>query len=107
RIDDGAKDRITASRADPLNAVEIQAIAYPGFPTDLQAAFGALLTQARGTSIIHERVFENRFLYLNELRKMGAEVKVSGQTARIQGPTRLEGSHVRATDIRSGAALVL
>ncbi len=101
------QDRITVGWRQPLTAVEIQAIAYPGFPTDLQAAFGALLTQARGTSIIHERVFENRFVYAAELRKMGAEIKVTGQTARIQGITPLHGAHVRATDIRSGAALVL
>ena len=106
-VDDSEPETLAASWVQPLSAVEIQAIAYPGFPTDLQAAFGALLTQARGTSIIHERVFENRFLYLNELRKMGAEIKVSGQTARIQGAGRLRGAQVHATDIRSGAALVL
>jgi len=107
RVDDHEPDCLGACWAEPLTAVEIQAIAYPGFPTDLQSAFGALLTQANGTSIIHERVFENRFLYLAELRKMGAEIKVTGQTARIQGPTRLHGASIRATDIRSGAALVL
>lgn len=97
--------RVAASK--PLTAVEIQAIHYPGFPTDLQAAFGALLTQARGTSLIHERVFENRLLYAQELRKMGAQIEVSGQTARITGPTRLEGATVKALDIRSGAAVIL
>ena len=90
-----------------LKAVDIQAIAYPGFPTDLQAAFGALLTQARGVSVIHERVFENRLLYANELRKMGAQIEVSGSMARIHGPTKLTGTTVQALDIRSGAALVL
>ena len=65
-------DRTTAGWSQPLTAVEIQAIAYPGFPTDLQSSFGALLTQACGSRIIHERVFENRFLYTRELRKMGA-----------------------------------
>lgn len=91
----------------PLFAVEIQAIHYPGFPTDLQAAFGALLTQAQGTSLIHERVFENRLLYAAELQKMGAVIDVSGQTARITGPTRLKGTTVKALDIRSGAAVIL
>jgi len=91
----------------PLAAVEIQAIHYPGFPTDLQAAFGALLTQAVGTSLIHERVFENRLLYAGELAKMGADIEVSGQTARVTGPTHLMGATVRALDIRSGAAVVL
>ncbi len=100
-------DRLSAAWHQPLGSVEIQAIAYPGFPTDLQTAFGALLTQADGVSIIHERVFENRFLYVSELRKMGAEIEVEVQTARIKGATRLRGANIRATDIRSGAALVL
>lgn len=97
--------RVTGRR--PLSAVEIQAIHYPGFPTDLQAAFGALLTQAVGTSLIHERVFENRLLYADELAKMGADVQVSGQTAEITGPTHLTGTTIKALDIRSGAAVIL
>jgi UDP-N-acetylglucosamine 1-carboxyvinyltransferase len=100
-------DWLTVRGGTPLQAVDIQAIHYPGFPTDLQAAFGALLTQAHGTSIIHERVFENRLLYAFELRKMGAVIDVDGQTARIQGPCRLRGAEVRALDIRCGAALIL
>lgn len=98
---------VTAAYSGPLEAVEVQAIAYPGFPTDLQAAFGALLTQAEGVSLVHERVFENRLGYTQELAKMGAQIAVSGQTARISGPTRLRGTTVRALDIRCGAALVL
>ncbi|MGE5619388.1 MAG: UDP-N-acetylglucosamine 1-carboxyvinyltransferase [Sphingomonadaceae bacterium] len=97
--------RVVGTR--PLSPVEIQAIHYPGFPTDLQAAFGSLLTQAAGTSLIHERVFENRLLYAQELRKMGADVRVSGQTAEITGPARLIGTTVKALDIRSGAAVIL
>lgn len=91
----------------PMAPVEIQAIHYPGFPTDLQAAFGALLTQANGISIIHERVFENRLLYAGELHKMGATIDVEGQTAHITGPANLRGTTVRALDIRSGAAVIL
>jgi UDP-N-acetylglucosamine 1-carboxyvinyltransferase len=102
-----ATDAVSAGRGRPLESVEVQAIAYPGFPTDLQAAFAALLTQARGTSIVHERVFENRLLYAQELNRMGADIEVSGQTARVRGPRRLRGTEVRALDIRSGAALVL
>ncbi len=98
---------ITAAREGDLRAVDVQAIHYPGFPTDLQAPFGALLTQAHGTSVIHERVFENRLLYAHELRKMGANIEVNGQMARIFGPTPLHGAHVRALDIRSGTAVVL
>ena len=87
--------------------VTVQALPYPGFATDLQAVFGALLTQAQGMSIIHERVYDNRLLYVGELRKMGASIVVAGQTAIINGPTPLAGTAVRALDIRSGAALVL
>jgi UDP-N-acetylglucosamine 1-carboxyvinyltransferase len=98
---------VIAASAGQLEAVEIQAIAYPGFPTDLQSAFSTLLTQARGVSLVHERVFENRLGYGLELAKMGARFEVTGQTARITGPTRLRGTNVRALDIRSGAAVVL
>ena len=92
---------------EPLLAVEVQTLHFPGFPTDLQAALAVALTQAQGTSIIHERVYDNRLLYADELRKMGASVLVSGQSATILGPTPLHGATVRALDIRSGAAVVL
>ena len=91
----------------PLRSVDIQAIHYPGFPTDLQAVFGALLTQANGVSTIHERVFENRLAYAEQLNAMGADIAVSAQTAVILGPTPLHGADVNALDIRSGAAMVL
>jgi UDP-N-acetylglucosamine 1-carboxyvinyltransferase len=100
-------ESVTAASTGSLEAVEIQAIAYPGFPTDLQSAFSTLLTQARGMSLVHERVFENRLGYGLELAKMGARFEVAGQTARITGPTALRGTDVRALDIRSGAAVVL
>ena len=90
-----------------LNAVNVQAVPYPGFATDLQSAMGALLTQAQGVSVLYERVYENRLLYVNELRKMGANITVDGQTAIITGPTPLVGTRVRSLDIRCGAALVL
>lgn len=105
-VEEGS-DWLRVAGRRPLSGVEIQAIHYPGFPTDLQAAFGAYLTQAHGTSLIHERVFENRLLYVEELRKMGAEIDVSGQTARINGPADLKGTEVKALDIRSGAAVIL
>jgi len=91
----------------PLVATEIQAIHYPGFPTDLQPPFGALLTQAHGWSIIHERVFENRLGYVAELVKLGAQIEVEAQTARIWGRTPLHGAQVQALDLRCGLALVL
>jgi len=90
-----------------LRAVSIQAVPYPGLPTDLQAPMAALLTQATGVSYVHERVFDNRLLYVSELRKMGAEVVSTGTTAIVSGPTPLIGTSVRALDIRAGAALLL
>ncbi len=95
-------------RSNPkLRAVEVQTLQYPGFPTDLQAAFATMLTQAEGTSLVHERVYDNRLQYAGELCKMGASISVSGQTAVIHGPVSLAGARVRALDIRAGAALVL
>ena len=80
---------------------------YPGFPTDLQAPFGALLTQAAGESLIHEILYNDRLLYLSEIAKMGSHAKMEGQFATIYGPSRLHGSTVQALDIRSGAALII
>jgi UDP-N-acetylglucosamine 1-carboxyvinyltransferase len=90
-----------------LQAINAQAVPYPGLATDLQAPLATLLTQAKGVSSIYERVFENRLLYVAELRKMGAEVITSGTTVIISGPTPLYAANVRAVDLRAGAALVL
>jgi UDP-N-acetylglucosamine 1-carboxyvinyltransferase len=91
-----------------LDAVELQALPYPGFPTDLQSVFSTLLTQAQGTSLVHERVFDDRLGYVNELKKLGANIRVtSPQTALIDGPSRLRGATVRASDLRAGSALIL
>ncbi len=103
----GEGDSLYIARRGALSPVNVQALPYPGFATDLQAALGVLLTQAEGVSIIHERVYDNRLLYVKELRKMGAMVAVNGQTAVIKGPCKLKGAIVRALDIRSGAALML
>ena len=96
--------RVAASRLDPVG---FQALPYPGLATDLHAPLAALLTQADGVSVIHERVFENRMLYVGELRKMGAEIVSTGSSAVISGPTPLHGAHVRALDVRAGAAVLL
>ena len=96
-----------ARRAGPLRAVQLQAVPYPGFPTDLHAPMAATLTQAEGVSIIHERVFENRLLYIGELRSMGARIIAGGQSVIIEGPTPLVGSAVRALDVRAAAAVVI
>jgi UDP-N-acetylglucosamine 1-carboxyvinyltransferase len=109
RVEEG-RDWVSAAANGRLEGVDVQAIHYPGFPTDLQAAFAALLTQAEGRSVIHERVFENRLEYAADLRNMGADIEVdaSGQRATITGPSRLRGAPlVYARDIRSGAAVVL
>ncbi|KPJ48458.1 MAG: hypothetical protein AMJ38_05305 [Dehalococcoidia bacterium DG_22] len=114
KVDEG-EDVLHVHNADQLTAVTIQAVPYPGLATDLQAPMAALLTQAQGVSYVHERVFDNRLLYVSELRKMGAEVVSTGTTAIISGPTSaiisgptsLIGTSVCALDIRAGAALVL
>ncbi len=103
----GTGDPITVTADRPLRPVEVQAIHFPGFPTDLQPQICALLTQAHGESVIHERVFESRFNYVEELRKLGADVRVAGEKAYVRGPAPLRGAEVRALDIRSGVALLL
>jgi UDP-N-acetylglucosamine 1-carboxyvinyltransferase len=99
--------RVIVTGAEKMDAVDIRTFPYPGFPTDLQAPFGALMTQALGESAIHETMYDDRLLYVGELRKMGAQIRVQGQTALITGPTLLKGTPVRALDIRSGAAVIL
>lgn len=90
-----------------FRALQAQAVPYPGFATDLQPQLAAFLTQCQGVSVIQERVYENRLLYIGELRKMGADVITAGQSAIITGPTRLYGTIVRALDVRAGGSLVL
>lgn len=89
------------------NSVDIKTQPYPGFATDLQQPFSILLTKAKGTSIITENIFSSRFRHLDELRRMGANVKLEGRTAIFEGITELEGAAVRATDVRAGASLVV
>lgn len=100
-------DTLTVKQGCPIRAVSFQALPYPGLATDLHAPFAALLTQAHGVSIIHERVFDNRMLYVSELRKMGAEIVSAGSSAIVSGPTPLHGARVRALDVRAGAAVLL
>ena len=90
-----------------FHQVRAQAVPYPGMATDLHPPLAAFLTQCPGVSIIQERVYENRLLYVSELRKMGADVITAGQTALISGPSQLYGTIVRALDVRAGGALVL
>jgi UDP-N-acetylglucosamine 1-carboxyvinyltransferase len=98
---------IRVVRAGALRPVSFQALPYPGLATDLHAPMAAMLTQADGVSVIHERVFDNRMLYVSELRKFGAEIVSSGSSAMVSGPTPLHGARVRALDVRAGAAVML
>lgn len=96
-----------AVTARPLRAVDVVTLPFPGFPTDLQAAFLVLLSQAQGTSMLTENVFDSRFRVVEHLRAMGADVSIEGHHAIVRGPRRLHGATVEATDLRAGAALVL
>lgn len=100
-------DSVTVSSSGELKSADIETMPYPGFPTDLQAQFMTLLTQTRGTSTIKESIFENRFMHVQEIRRMGADVKVDGRMAVISGPTPLAGAPVMASDLRGAASLVL
>lgn len=90
-----------------LKAVDIKTLPYPGFPTDMQAQFMAMATIAHGTSVVSETVFENRFMHVDELKRMGACIKIEGRSAVVEGVPRLTGCPVKATDLRAGAAMVL
>lgn len=92
---------------DRIRAVDIKTMPYPGFPTDMQPQMMALLSLAEGTSVITETVFENRFKHVGELRRMGADIKVEGQSAIIKGVKKLSGAYIEASDLRAGASLVL
>ena len=101
------EDSVLVKGASTLRRVNIKTLPYPGFPTDMQPPMGALLCLANGTSVITEGVYDNRFKYINELRKMGAEVQVDGRVAVIEGGRRLTGAPVQACDLRAGAAMVI
>jgi len=93
--------------ADPIESVDIETMPFPGFPTDLQAQFMALMCIARGSSSIRETIFENRFIHVSELRRMGADIKIHGTQALVRGKERLLAAPVMATDLRASACLVL
>ena len=88
-------------------AVSFKTQAYPGFPTDLQQPMSALLTTARGTSTVIETIYDARFHHLNEMQRMGAQVRIEGRTAVINGVIKLHGAPVAASDLRAGAALII
>jgi UDP-N-acetylglucosamine 1-carboxyvinyltransferase len=102
--DDGA---LRVWRSAPLQPIELRTLPYPGFPTDLQAQMMAVLTQAHGTSVITETIFENRFMHAFELLRMGADIVMKGPTAIVRGSSRLSGAPVMATDLRASMSLIL
>ena len=101
------EDSVLVKGASTLRRVNIKTLPYPGFPTDMQPPMGALMCMAKGTSVITEGVYDNRYKYTNELRKMGAEIQVDGRVAVIEGGKRLTGAPVHACDLRAGAAMVI
>jgi UDP-N-acetylglucosamine 1-carboxyvinyltransferase len=101
------KSSIIVKKSKNLKRVNIVTRPYPGFPTDLQAQLMVLLTQVNGVSKIKEDIFENRFMHVPELRRMGANIEIKGKTAVIKGPTKLTGAEVMATDLRASVSLVL
>lgn len=90
-----------------IKSVDIKTLPYPGFPTDMQAQFMALMSLGNGTSMITETVFENRFMHITELNRMGANIKIEGRSAVVEGCEKLTGAKVKATDLRAGASLIL
>lgn len=101
------KDEVILQAPKRLKAVDIKTMPYPGFPTDMQSIFASILSTARGTSIVVENLFENRYKYTQELIRMGAKVNIEGKTAVIKGVRKLYGTTVKAHDLRGGAALVI
>lgn len=101
------KSSITVEGKSKWNAVGIKTMPYPGFPTDLQSQFCAFLLKAKGTSVITETIFENRFSHIYEFKRMGANVTVEGRTAVIEGVSELSGAELKSTDLRAGASLII
>lgn len=101
------KNSVEIEAPKKIKAIEIKTMPYPGFPTDLQQIFGSMLTTAKGTSIIIENIFENRFKYINELIRMGAKITTEGRTAIITGKRKLVGTTVQGSDLRGGAGLIV
>ncbi|HVZ71982.1 MAG TPA: UDP-N-acetylglucosamine 1-carboxyvinyltransferase [Polyangia bacterium] len=100
-------DGIRVRAKGDLKPADISTQPYPGFPTDMQAQFMVLMTRAKGQSVLSETIFENRYMHVPELQRMGADIVVEGRTAIVRGPTKLAGTTVMATDLRASASLVL
>jgi UDP-N-acetylglucosamine 1-carboxyvinyltransferase len=100
-------DSVRVHKNGGLRAADVSTEEYPGFPTDMQAQYMALATQAEGVSMVKENIFENRFMHVQELVRMGAHIKVDGRTATVRGPARLSAAAVMCSDLRASASLVL
>lgn len=100
-------EAVRVVRKGPLRPIQIRSQPYPGFPTDMQPQFVAMLTRAEGTSIVTETIYSSRFKHVDEMRRMGADIAVDGRVAVVRGPSELTGARVEATDLRAGAALVI
>ena len=98
---------LTVSASNHLNSLDLSTQEYPGFPTDMQAQYMALMTQTEGSAVITETIFENRFMHAQELARMGADIAVNGRQALVRGMTRLSGAKIQASDLRASASLVL
>jgi UDP-N-acetylglucosamine 1-carboxyvinyltransferase len=107
RVDILGPDTVRVRGAERLRAADISTEEYPGFPTDMQAQYMALATQAEGVSVVEENIFENRFMHVQELVRMGANIKVEGRTATVRGPAKLSAAAVMCSDLRASASLVL
>jgi UDP-N-acetylglucosamine 1-carboxyvinyltransferase len=107
RVDVLGPDSVRVRAAERLRAADISTEEYPGFPTDMQAQYMALATQAEGVSVVCENIFENRFMHVQELVRMGANIKVDGRTAAVRGPAKLSAAAVMCSDLRASASLVL
>jgi UDP-N-acetylglucosamine 1-carboxyvinyltransferase len=101
------KTTVRVRSAKKLTGLDMTTEEYPGFATDMQAQYMALATQAEGTSVIVERIFENRFLHASEMMRMGAHISIEGHSATVRGPSALSGTVVQASDLRASAGLVL
>lgn len=101
------KDGLIAEGSERLASIDVKTMPYPGFPTDMQAQFMALMSLSDGTSFVTENIFENRFMHVAELRRMGADIKVEGAAATVRGVKSLKGAPVMATDLRASASLII
>jgi UDP-N-acetylglucosamine 1-carboxyvinyltransferase len=100
-------DRITVHPGGSLTGVDVKTLPYPGFPTDMQAQFMALMSVAKGASVITETIFEDRFIHVGELKRLGADITISGNQAVVRGRRHLSGAPVMATDLRASASLII